>query len=76
MKPLSVPHSDAISIGRPSLYASVMVRRIAGSSLRMVDHLLIEVLRDLAGKVDSIINNFACSQRLEIRFRTVDTSQL
>lgn len=36
----------------------------------MVDHLLVKILGNLAGKVDSVIDDFPCSQWLEIRFRT------
>ena len=36
----------------------------------MVDHLLVKVLGNLAGKVDSVIDDFPCSQWLEIGFRT------
>ena len=75
MKSLSLVGSDAFCPCRADFDAIVMIRVIANSSLRMVDHLLIKILGNLTGKVDSVIDDFPCSQRLEIGFRTGITSQ-
>ena len=75
MKPSNVAHSEVLRIGRPSLGTILMIRMIASPSLRMVDHLLVKILGNLTGKVDGVINNFPCTQRLEIGFRTGIISQ-
>ncbi|KAI6875727.1 hypothetical protein KC323_g290 [Hortaea werneckii] len=58
VKSLSLVGSDAFCPCRADFDAIVMIRVIANSSLRMVDHLLIKILGNLTGKVDSVIDDF------------------